>query len=163
MAPAEPLELVILVGLQASGKTTFQALRYGGSHVLVSKDRFPNARDRNARQAREITAALSSGRSVVVDNTNPARADRAPLVALARQFGARVVVCFFPPDLRASIERNAGRTGRALVPVPGIFATAKRLEPPSWDEGMDELHVVRISLADGGFADDTLPPGSPLA
>ena len=40
-----PAELVILVGLQASGKTTFYRRRLSGTHRHVSKDNFPRSRE----------------------------------------------------------------------------------------------------------------------
>jgi hypothetical protein len=64
------VEVAILVGLQASGKTAFCGQRLGG-HAHVSKDHFPNARHRQRRQLRLIDEALAAGRDLAVDNTNP--------------------------------------------------------------------------------------------
>ena len=143
-------ELIILVGLQASGKSAFYRERFAATHALVSKDLMPrSARDKDRRQMAELEALLKSGASAVVDNTNPRAADRAPLVALARRHGARVVGYFFPPDVQLSLKRNAGREGRARVPNVAIFTAAKRMERPSPAEGFDELYEVRLS--DAGF------------
>ena len=38
-------ELVLLIGLQAAGKSTFYRARFAGTHDWVSKDRFPNNRN----------------------------------------------------------------------------------------------------------------------
>lgn len=65
------IELVIFSGLQAAGKTTFFRERFAATHEHVSKDAWPNARKREARQRRLVEAHLRAGRSVVVDNTNP--------------------------------------------------------------------------------------------
>ena len=43
-------ELVLFVGLQASGKSSFYRARFAGTHDLVSKDRFPNNRNPARRQ-----------------------------------------------------------------------------------------------------------------
>jgi predicted kinase len=144
------VDLVVLVGLQGSGKTTFFRSRFAGTHAHVSKDLFRNARDPRRRQRALVAEAAAAGRSAVVDNTNPSRADRAELVALARALGMRPVCFWFPPDPRASIARNAGREGKARVPVVAILATARRLAPPALDEGFEELHEVR-AREDGGF------------
>ncbi|WP_207955865.1 AAA family ATPase [Rubrobacter marinus] len=61
------------MGLQASGKSTFYRERLAGTHAHVSKDLFRHNKDRNRRQAQLVREALRSGRSVVVDNTNPRR------------------------------------------------------------------------------------------
>jgi predicted kinase len=62
-------ECVIFVGLQASGKTTFYRERFASSHEHISKDNFPNARDREMRQTALLDQALARGRSVVLDKS----------------------------------------------------------------------------------------------
>lgn len=140
---------MILIGLPASGKSTFRAQRLA-AHACVSKDLMPqSARDKDERQAREIEEALRAGRAVVVDNTNPRAFGRAALIAIARRFGARVIGYFFEADVALSVKRNAGREGRARVPPVAIFKTRKMLERPELAEGFDELYDVRLS--DAGF------------
>jgi predicted kinase len=138
------MELVIFVGLQASGKSTFFRGRFAATHEHVSKDLFRNNRNRNRRQRELVEAALRAGRSVVVDNTNPTVEDRRPLVELGRGFGARVVGYHFDSGTRGCLARNARRRGKARVPDVAIFATAARLVPPSREEGFDELRRVRL-------------------
>jgi predicted kinase len=107
------------------------------------------ARDKQARQMAELERALAAGTSVVVDNTNPRSADRALLVELAHRHGARAVAYFFDPRIADSIKRNAERSPQ--VPKVAIFTTAKRLQPPAFEEGFDEIYDVRIG-AEGGFS-----------
>ncbi len=144
------LECVVLVGLQASGKTTFFRQRFASSFEHISKDNFPSARRRDLRQAALIDDALARGRSVVVDNTTATPADRQPVIALARARGARIVCYYFDTDRRGALGRNRRREGKARVPDVAILATAKRLVPPSFAEGFDEIFVVRLTDA-GGF------------
>jgi predicted kinase len=54
------VDLVVFVGMQASGKTTFYRSYYSDSHVLVSKDRLRHRRHRDAVQRRRVEEALSS-------------------------------------------------------------------------------------------------------
>ena len=136
-------ELIVFVGLQASGKSTFFRERFAATHEHVSKDLFRNNRNRNRRQGELVETALRSGRPVVVDNTNSTVEDRRPLVELGRRFGARVVGYHFESGVRECLARNARREGKARVPDVAIFATAKRLVPPSHEEGFDELYRVR--------------------
>jgi predicted kinase len=138
------VELVILVGLQASGKSTFFRERFAATHEHVSKDLFPNNRNRNGRQAQLIEDALGTGTSVVVDNTNPTVEDRRTLIELGRRFGARIVGHYFDSTVRECIERNRLRAGRARVPDVAIYTTASRLVPPSYSEGFDRLFRVRL-------------------
>jgi len=124
-------EMVILIGVPAAGKTSLYRERFAATHVRIENKR-------------QIGAALAAGSSVVVDATNPRRADRAPLIALARARGVRVIGYFFDLTTRAAVARNAVRTGKDRVPNVAIFAAAKRLEPPSREEGFDELFRVQI-------------------
>lgn len=136
------MELIIFTGLQASGKSTFYRQRFATTHELISKDLLHKHKGR--RQAQLIEAALSAGRSVVVDNTNPSPAERAELISLARAYGAEITGYFFEPHVGQSLKRNEQRTGNARVPNIAIFATAKKLVPPTYAEGFDKLYRVRI-------------------
>ena len=145
------MNLVILIGLQASGKSTFRRSFLDGTHVVVSKDRLRNNKRPARRQAQLIEEALGEGRDVVVDNTNPTVDERAALIAQARTHGARVIGYYFPSSVADSVKRNAEREGRERVPDVGIYATAKKLQRPSSAEGFDELHSVTVK-EDGGFS-----------
>jgi len=145
------MECVILVGLPASGKSTFFRERFAGTHDHVSKDLLRNNRQPQRRQEQLIAESLASGRSVVVDNTNPGVAARAPLIAIARQHGADVVGYFFVTEAGEALRRNRARAGRERVPDVAIFTVRKRLEPPTMAEGFDRLFSVRMNEAEKSF------------
>jgi predicted kinase len=135
-------EVVILIGLPGSGKSTFARATFP-SHEYISKDAFPpGARDKQARQDRALHAALAAGRSAIVDNTNVTTADRAAIITIARAHGARVVGYYLDVPVREAVARNERREGRAKVPKVAIFTSAKRLVPPTAAEGFDELHTI---------------------
>jgi predicted kinase len=141
------LELVVFVGLQGAGKTTCYRCCFAGTHEHVSKDSWPNARHRQRRQLRLIDQALGAGRSAVVDNTNPALEDRLPLVAAARTHDAVAVAVWLPASVGECLARNLRRQGRARVPEVAIFSTARRLRPPSIQEGFDRVQIARMTVA----------------
>ena len=144
------LECVILIGLPGAGKTTFFRRHFASTHAHISKDLWPNASGRDARQRRLIDESLAAGQSVVVDNTNPTVAERAAVIAAARGRGAQVVGYFIDVTTRVAVARNAERSGRGKVPNVAIFTVAKRLERPSLAEGFDQLFRVEIA-EDRGF------------
>jgi predicted kinase len=132
-----------MVGLQGSGKSTWVARHLVGTHTVVSKDHWPNARRREARQLRLVDELLVGGARVVVDNTNPTPDERAPLVAAARRAGAPVRAVWVDAPLPVCLERNQAREGRAHVPLPGILGTRRRFVPPDPAEGFERVDVVR--------------------
>jgi predicted kinase len=154
--------VAVLVGLQASGKTTFCRDVLGERYVQVSKDHFPNARNRQRRQLRQrrqprqrrqlrlLREALAAGHDVVIDNTNPSPTEWQPLIETARNCGAGLVGYWFPPDLAGSLARNAARAGRARVPEIGVMSTVSRLRQPGTADGFDSVLTVRFD-GSGGF------------
>jgi predicted kinase len=153
-----PVECVILVGLPGAGKTTFFLERLAATHDHVSKDEMRNNRRPSRRQDQLLDESLRAGRSVVVDNTNPSVAVRAPLIAAARRHGAEVVGYFFPVDAKDALRRNRAREGRARVPDVAIFTTRKRLQLPAHDEGFDRLFVVTVNEEPRSFDVKPLVP-----
>ncbi|MGY1605771.1 MULTISPECIES: AAA family ATPase [unclassified Geodermatophilus] len=145
-APTGDRELVVLVGLQGAGKSTYVQEHLVATHAVVSKDHWPRARRREARQQRVVAELLAAGRSVVVDNTNPSPAERVALVAAARTAGVPVRAVWLDTPLETCLARNDAREGRSRVPLVGVHATRARLVPPSAAEGFDRVDVVR---ADG--------------
>ena len=142
---------MILIGLPASGKTTFYEERFAATHELVSKDVMRHNRQPQRRQEELINASLASGRSVAVDNTNPTLADRQAIIAIARRHGAEVAGYFFPTEAADALRRNRAREGRQRVPAVAIFATRKRLAPPTYEEGFDRLYTVVVNEAARSF------------
>ncbi len=144
------MELVILIGLQAAGKTTFAHARFA-EFIYVSKDAMRNVRQKGRRQEMLIRTALAQGQSVVVDNTNPTIADRAALIALAREYGASVTGYYFSSSLGECLLRNRRRTGRARVPDAAIYVFRHRLELPSYAEGFNRLYYVKLDQPRNDF------------
>jgi len=138
------MEAVIFVGIQGSGKTTFYRERFAETHVRISMDMLRSRR----REAILVDACLRAGQPFVVDNTSPLAADRARYVGPARAAGFRVVAVLFRATPREAIVRNQRRAGRAVVPVPAILDTLRRLEEPSLEEGFDAVYAV--TLTEGG-------------
>lgn len=132
------MEAVLLIGIQASGKSTFYGERFFDTHVRLNLDML---RTRN-RERLLLQACITGLQPFVVDNTNPLRAERARYIEPARTAGFRVVGYFFEPDPRAAAARNEARPKGKRIPRAGLFGTLKKLERPAREEGFDELYSV---------------------
>ncbi len=130
--------LVILMGLQGSGKSTFYQKYLAEKLVRVNLDTLKTRH----RERLLIEECLRTGVDFAIDNTNPTRADRAAYIPAARAAGYRVIGCFMESKIRDCLERNKHREGKARVPDVAILGTSRRLEMPSYEEGFDELYFV---------------------
>jgi predicted kinase len=135
------MEAVIFVGIQASGKTTFYRQRFFDSHIRISLDVL---RTRHREQIL-FSACLEAKQPFVIDNTNPLPIDRARYIEPARAAGFRVVAYFFETTLKDAIRRNNQRAGKQKIPVPAIAGALRKLQPPTKEEGFDELFTVTIA------------------
>ncbi|MEM6315103.1 MAG: AAA family ATPase [Planctomycetota bacterium] len=140
------MECVVFIGLQASGKSSFYFDRFADTHVRLNMDML---RTRH-RETVLFDACLAAKQPVVIDNTNPTRAERQRYLAAARQQRFSTAGYFFDVDVDACLLRNEERSESTRVPRVGLLGTLKRLERPSMDEGFDALHLVR--LTEQGFS-----------
>lgn len=141
------MQVVILMGIQGTGKSTFCHGHFADTHVRVNLDML---RTRH-REKTLFRTCLACDQSVVVDNTNPTAADRARYIGPARDAGAEVVGYYFSSRVSDAVRRNAKREAAKRVPDKAILGTAARFELPSRGEGFEALHYVTC-LASGGFS-----------
>lgn len=135
--------VIIFIGIQASGKSTFFQQQFFHTHLRLNLDML------NTRHREEILlrACLEAKQPFVIDNTNVTREDRAKYINAAKAAGFNVIGYYFQSKLQESIDRNSKRSGKALIPVKGILATHRKLELPNYDEGFDQLFYVSINDA----------------
>lgn len=98
-----------------------------------------------------LYACLAAKAPIVVDNTNPTRAQRLRYLSLARAAGYEsVALYYFQTTVDDAVARNATRAEQTRVPEIAIRGTSKKLETPSLGGGWDRLVTVSIA-ATGGF------------
>lgn len=133
---------------RASGKTSFYRRYFAPRYEHVNQDLL-KSRDKCLSVAEKC---LSTGQSVVVDNTNRNRATRSLYVALASKLDVPIRAFYFNVSVDLAKHNNmyracygpADEPERTLLPLTafGTFATA--LEKPEKDEGFDEIRVVNF-------------------
>lgn len=141
---ADHMELILFIGLQASGKSTFYRTHFATTHEHISMDLLQNNKKPRQRQLILLEAELQAQKSVVVDNTSPTVEDRQPLIQLGRLYGAKITGYYFDSNVRQCIKRNRQREGKARVPDVAIYVTAKKMVHPIYEEGFDILYDVSI-------------------
>lgn len=134
------MELILFIGIPATGKSSFYRERFFGTHVRVNLDMLKTRR----REALLVTACLEGKTPFVVDNTNLTRADRDRYIAVAKAKQFAVRGYFFQSRTAEALARNAAREGKARVPDLAIRGASGRLELPSREEGFDSLQFVRL-------------------
>ncbi|HEY1011266.1 MAG TPA: AAA family ATPase [Herpetosiphonaceae bacterium] len=134
------MDAVVLIGLQASGKSSFCRERFWRSHVRISLDMLKTRH----RERLLLDCCLAMRQAFVVDNTNPSAAERAVYLAAARAAGFAVSGYYFQSRVAECLERNRRRPEADRVPDKGIYGTAARLELPRLAEGFDLLRYVRL-------------------
>ncbi len=134
------MELVLLIGIQAAGKTTFCQRRLVSTHVRINLDTLK----KRTREAGVVQECIAKKQPLVIDNTNVLAFDRARYIPLAKAVGYRVKGYVFECSVEDAVRRNSRRSGTARVPPHVIYAAMAKLEPPTWAEGFDELYRVMV-------------------
>jgi predicted kinase len=147
--------LILLIGIAASGKSTFAHRHFAPTEILSSDAlRAIIADDASAQGAtddafdllhRILAMRLRRGRLTVVDATNVEDWARAELVAMARHHRRPAVAIVLDVPLPVALERNATRA--APRPPPGAIRRQHRWlddSLPSLErEGFAAVHVLR--------------------
>lgn len=147
--------LVVLVGIAASGKSTFAAHHFGPTEVLSSDSMRAMIADDPSAQGvtdeafdllhRLLAMRLRRGRLTVVDATNVEGWARDQLVSEARRHRRPAVAIVLDVPLEVALERNAGRATRRPPPA-ALRRQARWLAdsmPALPSEGYAAVHVLR--------------------
>jgi tRNA uridine 5-carbamoylmethylation protein Kti12 len=142
--------MYIFVGLPASGKTTFSNSMLRHYHVLISLDVFKSRKV----EKHKLVECIEMSKECIIDNTNITKGERASYISTAKAAGYRIIGYYFSSTVKEAIVRNRQREKVKRVPDVAIFSIAKRLEPPTKNEGFDELFSVQPDGKGGVIIED---------
>lgn len=149
---------VVLIGVPGSGKSTYIAENLSGFGVVLSADQFYDQGEMSVGEAycllkKAVPATLASGQNVVLDVTNAKSAYRREMVALGKPYAQMIIGIYLKVPCEVACERHRRRmlnntSKRYPEYAEKFFSLIRRQcddllqEPPSLDEGFDELIVV---------------------
>jgi predicted kinase len=132
------MEAIILIGLQASGKSTFYKENFFNSHLRISNDLLKTKN----REARLIDFCLETKMKMVIDNTNITAERRKIYIDKIRLHDFHIIGYYFKVDIERSMKWNKHRKKSEIIPNIGILGTYKKMELPTLSEGYDKLYYV---------------------
>ena len=147
------MELVLFIGIPATGKSSFYRERFFRTHVRLNFDMLKSRH----RAGLLLKACFEGKTKLVVDNTNLTREERASYITPAKAAGFRVIGYFFRSRVGEALARNALRAPEERVPAAGIHGASGRLVLPSYEEGFERLYFVRMNEPQGFLVEDWKP------
>lgn len=131
------MELVILVGIAASGKTTWSKMALP-KHVRISLDDIKQ----HSRELEDqmVENEFQKGNNIVIDDTNLRRDIRKRHISVASRYGASIKVVFFDVDISKAHRQNSIRDKD--IPYHVLDVQKRNLEIPAKNEGIDLIQIV---------------------
>ena len=139
------MEVIIFIGIPATGKSSFYQDRFATSHLRINRDMLKT----EARTSSLFEWCLERKQCCVIDNTNTTRAVRNRWISPAREKGVPVIGYFFESKLEGALQRNSQREGDSRIRDAGVRHHHSQLELPTLGEGFSSLFFAR--LVENGF------------
>jgi len=139
-------EVVVLVGWPGSGKSTIATkVLVPAGYVWINQDTLKTA----SKCLEAARTAVASGKSVVIDNTNPSSIGRSQFVSLARMRKLPCRCFHFTASRELAEHLNMyrerlSRGQRAHVPAIGYNLFNKHYQEPTLSEGFSEIKKINF-------------------
>ena len=151
---SKSIECFLLVGLPASGKSTFsKRLAASKNAVIISTDSIrkilykDESKQGNWKEIERVLHesifnSISKGQSVIIDATHTVKEHRKILINLSNQINW---TCYFlKTDKQTCIKRNLERSRTVPKHVIESMANQLKLTPPTREEGFKKLYEITL-------------------
>ena len=147
-------KMYMVIGAPGCGKSTYIQNHLKENEIVISRDkiRFSMLKDTDEYFSKEkevynefikqIDAAIAADVDFYVDQTSLNVAARNKLFSRLKKKPDKVIGIYFTTSLDTILQRNAQRTGRALVPEDAVINMFNSLTKPTLEEGFDEILEV---------------------
>lgn len=147
------LKLILLVGIPGSGKTTYAKnyIEQNPNTIHLSSDAIRkelygdeniqgNPGEVFALMQKRAVESLNNGSDVLYDATNITRKDRSGIIGVCPKF-AKIECHIIWAPIEECIKRDASR--ERTVGKEVIDRMLKRFQAPYYDEGIDEIEIIK--------------------
>ena len=142
------MNTIILIGLPASGKSTYAEEIKNDNTIVLSSDSIrkeiygDESIQGNPKEIFDILysrmrSALSENKDVIVDATNINIRDRSLAINIAKEFNSYIKAVVFTTSIEECKERNLKR--ERVVPDFVYDRMTSKFEEPTLEEGFDDI------------------------
>lgn len=147
-------KMYVMIGAPGCGKSTYIKNHIKDNEIVISRDtiRFSMLKDEDEYFSKEkqvydefikqTNAAIADETDFYVDQTSLNRGARNKLFSRLEKRPEQVIGIYFNTPLETILQRNAQRTGRALVPEDAVINMFNSLTKPTTDEGFTDIWEV---------------------
>ncbi len=132
------MEMILFVGIPASGKSSFYKELFFNSHIRISMDLL-NTRN---KEGKLLQYCFETQSKMVIDNTNVTAEGRRKYIHLGQRNQYEIIGYYFESSLQDCLERNKNR--KDSINEIGVKTKFKELEKSLLKEGFDKIFNVKI-------------------
>lgn len=140
-------ELIIVVGLPASGKSFYSNLLKQKGCEIINRDTLKTPK----KCFSVAEKAISENKIVVIDNTNLKKITRQSYIELAKKNNYTCVCIVFPPSFELCMHNNYYRNtycDKPLIPKIVYYKMKKEYEEPTVNEGFSKILKIEYQIAE---------------
>lgn len=143
------MRLFVFCGIPGSGKTTLSTkIAIANNAKIYHYDDFKKEfkrqqfRQTHQRLYKQIIQDLLSDSDVVLDDLHTRLEWRQDLLSAIQDIPCKKILVVMTTPLEECVRRNAQRQGQARLPDSAIYHLNQRYQPPSLEEGWDDIQYI---------------------